>query len=523
MTSTYRPPLGAFSLVLAIGSGCSNTDGSPADESSDTGSASEAGSATTPSESSATAPTTDSVDDTGSETVSDSDSVSESDSETNDDSTDSDPTDTGDPPVGECGAVATFEDGIAPSAEIHVAVNGSDGGGCGSEASPCASVEGALASAAPGTAIRIHAGTYPGGAYISGVAGTQDAPIWIGGAPGEDRPVFEGGGTAFQLSAVRWLVVHDLEIRNMTDNGLNIDDGGAVDDPEATRGLVLRGLYIHDIGTGNNDCLKLSGVNEFVITGSELTVCGGGGAGSGIDHVGCHQGVVAFNYFHDMPESGNAVQTKGGSEDIEIHGNRFERAGLRAVNMGGSTGFEFFRPSLDPSGVNAEARDIRTTGNVFVGGDSQVALVGCTGCLVANNTMIDAEHWVLRILQETESTAEYMFAPSGDNTVVNNVVVFSRDVVGVVVNVGGGTAPETFTFANNLWFAQDAPDQSDPQLPAPETAGIVGVDPGLADDLSIGPDSAAAGAGMQIAGVRGDHLGQCWSQPPSIGAFEIGR
>lgn len=511
MTSTRRPSLGAFSLVLAIGSGCGNTDGPPADESGDS---SAAGSATTPSESSATAPSTDSADSTS---VTESASVSD----TAEDTTDTDPTDTGDPPVGECGAFPTFEDGLAPTAEIHVATNGSDGDGCGAEGSPCATVEGALANASPGTAIRIHSGTYAGGAYVSGVAGTADAPIWIGGAPGEDRPVFEGGGTAFQFSAVRYLVIHDLEVRNMTDNGINIDDGGAVDDPEATRGIVLRGLFVHDIGSGNNDCLKLSGVNEFVITGSEFTVCGGSMSGSGIDHVGCHQGVVAFNHFHDMPESGNAVQTKGGSADIQIHGNLFERAGYRAVNMGGSTGFEFFRPPLDPAGVNAEASDIRTTANVFVGGDAQVAFVGCTGCLAANNTMIDAEHWVMRVLQETVSTGEYMFAPSGNNSVVNNVVVFSRAVVGVVINIGGDTAPETFTFANNLWFASDAPDQSDPQLPAAENGGIVGVDPALAADYSIDAGSPAAGAGIVVEDAHGDHTGECWGEPPSIGAFEV--
>ncbi len=436
----------------------------------------------------------------------------------------SDPTgdatgDTGDPPVGACGEVVTFDAGLRPTSERHVAPGGDDGGGCGSADSPCATLEGALAGIAPGTAVRIHPGTYGGGAYIAGLAGTADAPIWIGGVAGEAAPVFEGGDVAFQLSGAHYVVIHDLEVRNMTYDGINIDDGGAVDDPGATHHVVLRDLFIHDIGTGgNNDCLKLSGVNDYVVVGSEFSACGGD-SGSAIDQVGCHRGAIAASHFHDL--QGNAVQTKGGSSDVETRGNRFEYAGQRAVNMGGSTGFEYFRPPLDPAGINAEARNIRVVANVFVGSMSPVALVGCTGCLVANNTMIDPERWVLRVLQETTSVDGSMFAPSGDNTVVNNVVVFSRAQVSTVVNVGSDTAPETFSFAHNLWFAQDDPGQSDPGLPVAEDGGVVGVDPQLADDGSIAAGSPAAGAGTPVEGVGGDYRGRCYGDPPSIGAFEV--
>jgi len=509
--------LRAFSLLLAMGCGAASSgddgpgDGSAADDDAGSSGLDDAAS--------------EADDGPGSSADDDADDDAPGDGS---DSADEGGSDSGGIDPGECGAIATFEDGASPSVELHVAPDGSDGGGCGSIDSPCATIEGAAAQAGPGTAIRVHAGTYAGGLHIGGLAGTADAPIWIGGAPGEDRPVFEGGDVAMQLSLVRYLVLHDLEVRNMVQNGINIDDGGATADPDATRYLVLRGLYIHDIGTGgNNDCLKLSGVNDYAVLDSEFSVCGGGSAGSGIDQVGCHQGIVARSHFHDMQASGNAVQTKGGSEDVEVWGNVFDHAGERALNMGGSTGFEYFRPPLDPGSVNAEARNIRAVANVFIGSMSPVALVGCVDCLVAHNTIVDPEHWVLRVLQETTSTGEYQFAPSGDNRVVNNIVVFSRTLVGTVVNVGPDTAPETFEFANNLWFATDQPDASDPQLPAPEQDGVVGVDPGLADpaagDVAIGPDSPAAGAGLPVEGTRGDHHGACWGDPPSIGALEVPR
>ncbi|MBI5802852.1 MAG: hypothetical protein HZA92_19290 [Verrucomicrobia bacterium] len=46
-----------------------------------------------------------------------------------------------------------------------------------------------------------------------------------------------------------------------------------------------------------------------------------------------------------------------------------------------------------------------------------------------------------------------------------------------MVNVGGGTAPETFRFESNQWFAEDRPTASKPRLPVAEKDGIYGRDP----------------------------------------------
>jgi hypothetical protein len=429
-----------------------------------------------------------------------------------------------DPPA--CAPASAFDEGITPTAEVHVSPSGSDGGGCGAESSPCASLDFAISLAAPGTAIRLHAGTYGGGAWIEGLAGTAEAPIWIGGVEGEARPVFEGGPVAFTLRTPQYVVVHDLEVQNTEQDGINIDDGALVDDPTASQFVVVRNIAIRSVGTGsNNDCLKLSGLNEFVVMDSDFSGCGGGLAGSGIDMVGCHNGVVRGNLFHDMVESGNAVQTKGGSENVEIRGNRFEDAGSRALNLGGSTGFEYFRPSLDPAAENAEARNIRAIANVLVGSDSPIAFVGCTGCLAAHNTIVNPRMWVFRVLQETPSAGEYTFAQSGNNRVVNNIVYFQRGGLSTVMNVGGDTAPQTFTIENNLWFAHDAPEQSDPagELPVAEASPVVGSDPMLVDpaggDVHVMDGSPAIGAGVAVVEAPGDYEGTCYGDPPTIGAW----
>lgn len=416
-----------------------------------------------------------------------------------------------------CGPAATFDAGRVPAAEVFVAPNGNDQTGDGSAARPFATLGRAARAARPGTAIRLRAGVHAGGAFVENLRGAADAPIWLGGAPGEARPVIEGGGEALHLVRPAYLVVHDLEVRRTTANGINADDGGATADAAAAHHLVFRGLDIHDVGgTGNQDCLKLSGVYDVDVRESAFRACGGGGSGSGIDIVGGHRVRVARSRFQGM--AGNAVQAKGGSTDIEVWANEMRDAGGRAVNMGGSTGFTFFRPPL--GAVNAEARDVRVIANVIAGGDAPVAYVGCVDCLVAHNTLVDPGRWVARILQETTSRDGFTFLPASGGRFVNNLITFKRSGLSTFVNVGANTAPETFRFARNLWYASDAPARSQPSLPVPEEGGIVGRDPRLDAAFRPGPGSPVLGAGAPVAGVRGDAAGRCYADPPSIGAFE---
>lgn len=426
--------------------------------------------------------------------------------------------------VGPCGEIPTFEDGLAPTAEIFVATDGADAAGCGASESPCASLSFAATLAGPGTAIRIRPGTYPGGGVLDGLQGNATAPIWIGGVPTEALPVFADDDVAFVLRAPRYVIVHDMEVRNMLLNGINIDDGDAFDDETAAQFVIVRDVDVHDVGQGdNNDCLKMSGVSDYVVLDSVFSNCGGAMAGSGVDQVGCRRGLVARNEFVDMPEAGHGIATKGGSEDVEIRWNRFKDAGTRAISLGGSTDPTLFRPSLDPGATNAEARNLRAVANLIEGSLAAVAFVGCVDCLAAHNTIVDPERWVMRILQETMSDATYTFAPASNGRFVNNLVYYTRGAVATVVNVGGGTSPDTFSFETNLWFSYDDPSQSDPSasLPVPETGGIYGQDPMVddTDPFDVSTDSAPASAGTPVAGVVGDIEGQCYPMPPTIGAW----
>jgi hypothetical protein len=420
-----------------------------------------------------------------------------------------------------CDPIRTFADGKQPQREIFISPGGNNSTGTGTQANPYQTISRALQGVQPGDAIRMLPGTYAGGTSIGNLAGTSNAPIWLGGVPGQARPVISGGATAIQLSRVRFVVIENLEVGGATANGINCDDGGEYANSNATRHVLFRNLYIHDIGTGgNNDGLKLSGVNDYFVLDCEFTRMSAGG--SGIDHVGCHRGLIARCEFTDA--GSNAIQCKGGSEDIEIRWNTFTNGGSRAINIGGSTGFQFFRPPLSTTAPNTEARNIRVIANLFRGSDTPVAYVGTVDSLVANNTFIQPTRWLMRILQEAVSSGGYTFLPCGNNQFINNLVYFDRSQISTYVNIGANTDAASFAFANNLWYAFNQPGQSQPTLPSPETNGIYATNPLFQNvgsgDFSVTTNSPASGKGKRMTGVRADLRERCYANPPTIGAFE---
>lgn len=357
-------------------------------------------------------------------------------------------------------------------------------------------LRGALAAAKPGTRILVEPGEYPGGVTVGPLAGAPGRPIVLAGADPERPPVFTGPGSQFHLSDVAYVEVRDLVLRGSTSNGLNVDDGGTVSTP--AHHVRLSRLRISEVGpTGNHDGIKMSGVDDFRVEDCVIERWGTGG--SAVDMVGCHRGVLEGNTLRHIEEqNASGIQLKGGTANVVVRKNRFEHAGGRAVNLGGSTGLEYFRPPLDqdPRGEHAEARDIVVEGNVFVGSAAAVAFVGATDAVVRFNTIYRPGRWALRILQETRVAG---FVPCRKCEFTDNVVVFAASGWGGAVNVGPGTEPQSFTFARNVWYALDRPDASRPELPTPESKGTYGKDPLLVDpgkgDFALRPGSPAARAG----------------------------
>lgn len=359
-----------------------------------------------------------------------------------------------------------------------------------------AELQQAVANAKPGTKIAIAAGTYEGGLNFSGLHGSAKQPIILSAADASLPPVIEGGSFCLRLADPTYVELHNLVLTKGRENGLNIDDGGSAESPASH--IVLKGLVVRDIGgSGNHDGIKLSGVDDFVV--EKCVVERWGKRGSAIDMVGCHRGIISQNTFREGDEvDANGVQMKGGSSDVTLRYCRFDHAGGRAVNLGGSTGLPYFRPR--PMGY--EAKNIVVEDCTFMGSMAPVAFVGVDGATVRHNTFYRPTRWVMRILQENQDPS---FIACRGGKFTRNIVAFQVDELAAAVNIGAKTAPETFQFAHNFWYAIGAPDRTRRavQLPTSEADGVYGQDPKFRDpakgDFQLTADSPAKGFGPRSA------------------------
>jgi len=405
------------------------------------------------------------------------------------------------------GFPVAFDVGVTYAREVYVDAAAAPGGD-GSAARPYTTIGAALVQATAGTRIRIAAGTYGAIGTYSNLRGSATAPIAL---VGDGAVVIDTARSAQALHLIdpRYVVIEGITVQNTAPHGINIDDGGNYATPAEY--IVLRNVTFRDIGTGgNNDCLKLSGVDRFHIEGSAFSDCN---AGEAIDMVGCHDGVITGNRFFNLPVNG--VQTKGGSADVLIHGNRFSDIAQRSINAGGSTGAAFYRPS----NTTHEAVRIQMIANIFERtGSAPVAFVGCDTCVFANNTIVEPGTYLARILEENTT-----LGPGANGYFINNIVLLNTSGRGAVVNVGANTQPATYTFGSNLWYSLDNPGYTGPTLgggvPA-ETGSLIQQNPQLDGNYRPSSTSPAIGAGRAVPrGLAGDFDRRPYAAPPTLGAF----
>ncbi len=348
--------------------------------------------------------------------------------------------------------------------------------------------------------------------FLTNVNGLPGQPVVIM-AESNQGAIFQGGTAGIQLSNCNHVEINGLVFQQQTGNGLNIDDGGNYNSPSTH--IEIRNCLFRDMAaSGNNDLLKMSGVDHFLI--SNCTFLNGGAGGSGIDFVGCHYGVVEDCLLDNAGSSG--VQNKGGTQFITIQRNVFKNFSQRALNLGGSTGLQYFRPPLPNPIVNAfEAADINVFSNVFINNWAPIAYVGCVRVQVRNNTFYKPQNWVIRILQET---TENGFLPAGNNEFSNNIIYLENDLT--EVNIGSNTDPASFTFSHNAWF-NEATNSWAPSLPVTDQNQLI-ANPLFADpvneDFKLTSQSPFIGNGFPFNSPATDFDQLPFSVPPSRGAYE---
>ena len=313
-----------------------------------------------------------------------------------------------------------------------------------------------------GDILRIAPGDYPGGYSVSGIQNLS-----VEALDPEAPPHFKGGKEAWHFSRCPELLVRGLRCSGQTANGINVDDGGLLEEP--VQKVRLENLSVSDVGPdGNFDAIKCSGLEDLSIKGCEIT----GWGGQAIDLVGCHRvnisgcritGKAGFSQ-HTGP------QFKGGCRDVTIERCVFKDAGERPIQAGGSTGADFFRPP----GANYEASRIFIRDNRIEGGTCACAFTGVDGAEFTGNTIVCPEKWIFRILQETKTAG---FLACGHVKISGNKIRFRRDQVREEINIGPDTAAETFVFEGNQWFAEDKPEASRPKLPVAESGATYGKPP----------------------------------------------
>lgn len=377
---------------------------------------------------------------------------------------------------------------------------------------PIRNLENATLNIQPGDTIMMRSGVYTTSSYISNLQGTNDKWITIT-AKDDEEVIFRGQSTAMQLSDPAYLRISKLNFESQTANGVNIDDGGSYNSP-ANNILIENCEWRSMNATGNNDMLKMSGVDNFIIRNCKFS--NGSAGGSGIDMVGCHYGIIENCIFEN--QGSNSIQNKGGTSQITIQNNLFINGGLRTLNIGGSTGLEFFRPLT----AKYEAKEIFVYSNIFIGSQSPIAFVGSIHCNVVNNTIYLPTKWTIRILQENTNEG---FAKCSNNSFINNVVYINNSAANPTINIGSNTSPETFIFENNLWYNKDNQNWAGPNLPVSELNGYKNIDPIISPKINggiiIDKSSPVIGKGKNVELPQKDYEGNLFNSPRSIGAIEV--
>ena len=136
------------------------------------------------------------------------------------------------------------------------------------------------------------------------------------------------------------------------------------------------------------------------------------------------------------------------------------------MNMGGSTGMDYFRPP----GALYEARALIVRECVFEGSLCAAAFVGLDGGEFSENTILYPEKWIFAILQQTRAEG---FAPCRQVVVRGNRIVFRRAQVAIDVNIGPDR-PRRHLSLPEIGGCRDRPAASKPKLPVAEAAANTG-------------------------------------------------
>lgn len=462
---------------------------------------------------------------------------------------------------------------------------GSDQTGNGSRQNPFATLE-KCSESIPGAydytqlagdTIILLPGTYPHEVTFIGFdtyfrGKDENNPLVVMGDPEAaaegNKPVYDGGFTAENGSGIsitqyysnnqlavddaQYLVIKNIKFKDFYYYGINMDDGGENSRATPAHHIIIDGCDF-ETGIGHfRHGLKMSGVDDFEVKNCTFV----GIRYNCIDGVGLHDGHIHDNIFRDCQtglNEGNGVMCKGGSRNVLIEKNIFKNLSIYGVQIGQTTDAHLVRPpygELDADGetMDYEAKNIDVFRNIFINVSTPIKWDCARGGRVYHNTFYSPLDYtdpfgasrMFVINQIHTSWDSYEIVQCRDGEFKNNVIYFGR-TEGYPYNrsvwvQNPQTQPETFVFANNLWYCLADPSNSMPDWQTLE--GLYGCpqhsDNHTGDPLFISstPEqpvefilrsgSPARGIGLILNDVNQDFFDRYYAVPSrSIGAFEI--
>ena len=184
--------------------------------------------------------------------------------------------------------------------EVHVAVEGNDESGNGSEDAPYASISKA-AEANPGSLIIVHGGDYFPVELGPDCSGSQDSPTIIRAMEGEKVVIVGEGGKVIALKNVRNISIEGLETEGGT-HGIEYSSTREAGE-EPLSNITIRNCKVHGVRGihginvyANND---LAPVSDLTIEGCEVYDCECGSSESLVLNGNIDGFLIAENVIHD--------------------------------------------------------------------------------------------------------------------------------------------------------------------------------------------------------------------------------
>ena len=267
-----------------------------------------------------------------------------------------------------------FQD-VKPTDFLWVTVDGSDRNP-GSKDTPMASIQAAIDTARPGTAVLVEAGTYFENVKVT-QSGTESEPIWLVSADGDREavivPLIEGTST-----------VYGRGVDNFVMSGFEVDGADQQHGIEFTQAgrnyqnwvnnIVLENNHVNETGL---DGIKLAQTVNVEVRGNTII----GGAEEAIDLVTVYDAVISGNLISGL-EGRSGITAKGGSERILIEKNSIRDVTADAITVGGWTDYSL----LERLSLEFQAKDVIVRDNFIEGvGKRSINVLGGQDVTIVDN------------------------------------------------------------------------------------------------------------------------------------------